>query len=566
MSVVASGLSFCYPNQNPLFENLNLAVERQDKVAILGNNGAGKSTLLKLIAGLLRPTDGTISTASVPYYIPQHTGRLNISVAEALGIRNKLDALIAITGGSLLQSDYDTLGNDWDIESRCCEAFAFWSLGDVDLDASVDELSGGEKTKLLLSGLMIHRPEIILLDEPTNHLDGSGREILYEYIEESKAVIIIVSHDITLLNKLNVIYEFSELGIRRYGGNYDFYREHKDIEEGVLSDKIRSEEKALRLARKKAQEVRERQEKRLSKGAKNKGEVPRIFKKTLTNSSENTASRLQGQHAEIIDEKQSRLSELRQQQSSLKEMKMNFDNSSIHPNKLLIEAVGINYSYSNTQLPALCLPPELVPPSITYGENLNGENSSPANSVADKGSTLWQENLDIKIFSRDRIRITGDNGSGKTTLIKLLTGALQPLRGEIKRGNFNWIYLDQEYSQVDMDTSVVELAVQYNLQSLAEHEIKIRLNRFLFPPGTWSKNCRDLSGGEKMRLYLCCLNISSKTPDMIILDEPTNNLDISGLQILIQAMKEYSGCLLVISHDNYFVEEVGASMQINVSH
>ena len=547
MSVIISGLSFHYPNQDPLFENLNLSVEKQDKVAIVGSNGTGKSTLLKLIAGFLYPTLGTVSAGSVPYYIPQHTGKLNKTAAEALGVKNKLDALSAITAGSVLQSDFDTLGDDWDIEHRCREAFAYWSLHDVNLNAPVDELSGGEKTKLSLSGLMIRRPEIILLDEPTNHLDGSGREILYKYIEESKAVIIIVSHDITLLNKLNVIYELSELGIRRYGGNYDFYREQRDIEESALSDKIDSEERALRLARKKAQQVRERQEKRLSKGAKNKGEVPRALKKKLTNSSENTASRLQGQHAEIINEKQSRLSELRQLQSSLREMKMNFDNSSIHPNKLLIEAVGVNYSYSNTQPSALYLTPELVPPSITY-----------------RGSMLWQENLDIKIFSRDRIHITGDNGSGKTTLIKLLTGSLQPLCGVVKRCDFDLIYLDQEYSQVDIDISVVRLAEQYNLQNLAEHEVKIRLNRFLFPVETWDKSCRNLSGGEKMRLYLCCLNISSATPDMIILDEPTNNLDIYSLQILTQAMKEYNGCLLIISHDNYFIEEVGVETEMNL--
>ena len=538
MSVVISGLSFHYPNQNPLFENLNLSVERQDKVAIVGNNGTGKSTLLKLTAGLIYPISGTISTVSMPYYIPQHIGALNRNVAEALGIKDKLDALSAITGGSVHQSDYDTLGDDWDIENRCREAFAYWSLPDVDMNAPIDELSGGERTKLFLSGLIIHRPEIILLDEPTNHLDSSGRETLYRYIEESKVAIIVVSHDITLLNRLDVIYELSESGIRRYGGNFDFYREQKDIENKALSDKIHSEEKALRLARKKAQEVRERQEKRLSKGAKNKGEVPRIFKKTLTNSSENTASRLQGQHTEIINEKQSRLSDLRQQQGSLKEMKMNFDNSSIHSDKLLLEAVGINYSYSNE-------PGHL---SIVHGEI--------------RYSMLWPESLDVKIFSRDRIHITGDNGSGKTTLIKLLTGSLQPLCGEVRMGDFNWIYLDQEYSQVGVDISVVQLAEQYNLQNLAEHEVKIRLNRFLFPSETWSKNCRDLSGGEKMRLYLCCLNIGCRTPDMIILDEPTNNLDIYNLQILAQAMREYSGCLLVISHDNYFVKTVGFSGQI----
>ena len=543
MSIIISELSFRYPNQDLLLKSLNFSVEVQDKVAVVGSNGTGKSTLLKLLAGMLSPTIGTIFTDSPPCYIPQHTGILNKSVAESLGVKAKLDALTAITHGSINQFDYDALGDDWDIESRCEEAFAYWELPSIRLNGSVDDLSGGEKTKLFLSGLIIHRPDIVLLDEPTNHLDVSRREILYRYITESKATIVVVSHDITLLNKLQFTCELSRAGIKRYGGNYDFYREQKETEEEALSNKIHSEERALRLARKKAQEVRERQEKRLSRGTKNSGEVPRILKKTLTNSSENTASRLQGQHTEIIDEKQSLLAELRQQQNVLKEIRMSFDNSLIHPDKLLVEARQINYS---------------------YGQNSDNSSKNMTHSLHRREGLLWPEALDIKMYSRDRIHITGDNGCGKTTLIKLLTGVLSPHCGDIKRSDFKWIYLDQEYSRVDVNVTIADLAEQHNLHNLAEHEVKTRLNRFLFPSDTWDRCCCDLSGGEKMRLYLCCLNISSSVPDMVILDEPTNNLDISGLQILIQALSEYRGCLIVISHDSYFTKEIGVDAQYHI--
>ncbi len=528
MSIIVGDLSYHYPNQPFLFEHLNFSVEEQGKVSIVGDNGSGKSTLLRLLAGIIEPERGSIVSSSRPYYIPQHSGILNTTVAELMHVDAKLAALGAILKGSLSQLDYDILADDWEIESKCHAALSYWELSHVELDTPVDSLSGGEKTKVYLAGLMVHDPEIVLLDEPSNHLDERSRELLYRYIGQSKAAMVIVSHDITLLDQLDTTYELTEHGIRRYGGNYSFYKEQKEIEDESLHENISSEEKTLRLARKKAQEVRERQEKRLSKGEKNKTQVPRIFRKTLTNSSENTAARLKGQHDDAINNSRTKLSELRQQRGVLKDLKINFDNTSLHSGKLLIEAKHINFAYSDNK-------------------------------------QLWKDFQDFKFYSNDRIRITGDNGSGKTTFIKLLIGLLGPSSGVINRADFDWIYLDQNYIQVDVDCTVEELAEKYNLQNLEKHEVRLRLNRFLFPLETWNKNCRQLSGGEKMRLYLCCLMISNQTPDLIILDEPTNNLDISSLQVLTQTIKNYQGSILLISHDKHFVKEIGVTDEKIVS-
>ncbi len=530
MSIIISDLSYNHVNHNYLFSHLNFSVGKQEKVSIVGNNGIGKSTLLRLIAGELVPVEGSIISSSQPYYIAQHTGKLHKNVGEVLGVSDKLAALYAIENGSVSQKDYDTLADDWEIESRCMAALSYWNLSHVRLDTPIDILSGGEKTKVFLAGLLIHLPEIILLDEPTNHLDQTSRELLYQYIRQSKATITIVSHDITLLDQLDTTYELSEFGIRLYGGNYSFYKQQKEIEMGALSERIHEEEKALRLARKKAQEVKQRQEKRASQGEKNKaqGGQARILLNALGNASENTASKLKEKHAQIIGESQDKLSELKQQKEKLATLKIDFDNASLHSGKLLIDAQGINFGYQ-------------------------------------QGNLLWKNRLDFKLYSNDRIRLLGDNGSGKTTFIKLLTGQLSPQCGIINRSDFKWIYLDQDYSNVDVDCTVVQLAEQYKHHRLADHEIKLRLNRFLFPAGTWDKNCRELSGGEKMRLYLCCLMISNQTPDLIIMDEPTNNLDISSLQILMQTIKNYKGSLLVISHDKYFIDEIGITGNLNLS-
>lgn len=527
MSIIISDLAYHYPNQNPLFEHISFSIEKQSKVSIVGNNGVGKSTMLKLLAKELSPSEGSIISSSHPYYVPQHTGALNKTVAEVLQISNKLKAMEAIIQGSVSQEDYDTLGDDWTIESRCESALAYWELSHVKPNTLMDDLSGGEKTKVFLAGVLIHTPEVILMDEPTNHLDTESRELLYRFMQQSTASIVVVSHDRTLLDQLDTTYELSEQGIRLYGGNYSFYAEQKEIEEDALDNSIHAEEKALRLARKKAQEVREQQEKRASKGQKNKTEVPRIFRKTLTNSSENTAARLQGKHSEIIGSSQNKLSELRQQKRALKELKIDFDNTSLHSGKILIEATGINFAYTEEK-------------------------------------PLWNKPLDFKLYSNDRIHIRGGNGSGKTTFINLLSSILTPSTGEIRRADFKWIYLDQNYSKVDVDCSIEELADSYNTNNLPEHEVKLRLNRFLFPSSTWDKSCKTLSGGEKMRLYLCCLMISNQTPDLIILDEPTNNLDITNMQILTQTIRSYQGSLLVISHDRHFVNEVGITGEINI--
>lgn len=521
------GVTYAHPNRDVLFSDINLTVNKQDKIALVGNNGAGKSTLLAILAGKLKPASGAAGADSRPYFVPQHFGQYNgRTVAEALGIHDKLLALKEILEGHLTDINLELLDDDWGIEERCQEAFAHWQLNGIALSQPMAALSGGQKTKVFLAGILIHEPQIVLLDEPSNHLDAAGRALLYDYIRSTGNTLVIVSHDRALLNLLDTVCELGKRGITIYGGNYDFYAEQKAIENEALNLDVKAKEKALRKAREIERESVERQHKLDARGKKKqeKAGLPAIVQHAFRNNAERSTARMKGVHAEKVGGIAQELSHLRSELPSLDKMKVDFDNSLLHKGKILVTASRANFAYSDQQ--------------------------------------LWSETLDFQITSGERIAIKGTNGSGKTTLIRMILGDLQPSAGSIERADFKSIYIDQDYSLIDNSSTVYSQAWKYNSGGLPEHDIKTRLNRFLFTREYWDKPCINLSGGEKMRLALCSLAIATQAPDMIILDEPTNNLDIQNIGILTAAINEYRGTLLVISHDLHFLQEIGVDREL----
>jgi ATPase subunit of ABC transporter with duplicated ATPase domains len=505
-----------------LFTGINLVVNKNTKAALIGNNGAGKSTLLQLVTGRLQVSGGHLKTTSVPYYVPQHFGQFNgYTVAQALGVDEKLTALNAITSGDVTAENFALLNDDWTVEERCNEALAHWGLENISLHQLMETLSGGQKTKIFLAGISVHKPDIVLLDEPSNHLDGRSRKMLYNYISATNQTLLLVSHDRTLLNLLNETYELTPHGITAYGGNYDFYVEQKELESNALSHELKAREKALKKARDVESEALERQQKLDARGKKlkEKAGLPKILMGTLKNSAERSTSRLKSTHADKVGSLSQELTQLRANMPDADKMKVDIDSSKLHAGKVLVTAEDINYKY---------------------------------------------DHLHFKILSRQRIAIKGSNGSGKTTLIKLIFDKLQPQHGLLERVNLRYVYIDQEYSLINNTLSVYEQAQYFNAGNLQEHDIKIRLNRFLFGKEDWDKPCAALSGGEKMRLTLCSLTIMNQAPDIIALDEPTNNLDIQNVQILTQAINQYQGTLIVVSHDEYFLQQVNVNKEISL--
>lgn len=249
--------------------------------------------------------------------------------------------------------------------------------------------------------------------------------------------------------------------------------------------------------------------------------------------SEKSTSKLNSVHQEKAEKLTDERNLLRGSLPPTAVLKTDFNSSFLHSGKILVTAKDVNFSY-------------------------HSEQNLPENP-------LWQTPLSFQLKSGDRLRIEGANGSGKTTLLKLITGQLQPAVGTLIRADFTSVYLNQEYSIIDDRNTILEQAYAFNTRNLPEHEIKIILNRYLFPASEWDKSCRKLSGGEKMRLAFCCLMISNNTPDMFILDEPTNNLDIQSIEIITNTIKNYTGTVIAISHDNYFIREIGVDQRIVLS-
>lgn len=530
MSIILKQISYIHPDREPLFRNISFTLNEGDKVALIGHNGSGKSTLLRILSGELKPSEGEIVYTEQPYYIPQHFGQYdNCSVAEALHVDKKLGALHRILSGDASGQNFSLLGDDWGVEERSKEALSRWGLSHITLGHDMKSLSGGEKTKVFLSGIYIHQPSVILMDEPSNHLDVDSRMQLYDLIGSSRASIILVSHDRTLLNTLNLIYELNAKGVEVYGGNYEFYKEQKQEKMEALQARYDDRQKELRKARQIAREVAERKQKKDVRGKKSvasKG-IPRIMLNTIRNRAEASGSKLKDVHEEKMEGIVEDMKRIRRELPEKRDLKLSMDNMELHIGKILVTAENINFGYS--------------------------------------GQYLWEAPISFQIRSGDRIVISGRNGSGKTTLLKLLFGELAPDEGKLTRADFKYLYIDQDYSVIDNSLTVFEQVQHFNARHLSDDELRVLLHRFLFTYDVWNKGCDRLSGGEKMRLIFCCMLVSDNAPDMFVLDEPTNNLDIQSLEVVTTSIKDYMGTLLVVSHDMYFIEEVGIIKAINLS-
>lgn len=529
MSINVQQLFYKHNDGEVLFGPIDFTLNSGQKAGLTGDNGSGKSTLLQIISQHKEATGGGVTLSSPVYYVPQHFGQYDRqNITQALRIDRKINALHAILQGNATEEMFATLSDDWNIEKRALAALQAWDLKKIGLDHPLQHLSGGEKTKVFLAGIDLHTPKIILMDEPSNHMDMSGRNKLYACIRSSNAAMLIVSHDRHLLNLLPGIYELSKREIKYYNGNFESYKSQKKLETNALYARMDEKEKELRTARKTARETIERKQKHEVRGEKSnkKKGIGKMAMHTLKDKAEKSSTKLQHTHTEKIESIASDLVGIRKELPLENTMKVDFKGTFLHDGKILVNAQKINYRFGTRP--------------------------------------LWKEPLSFQIRSGERICIEGLNGSGKTTLLNLISGILSPTEGKMITSGFSHVYLDQEYSIIDNRLSVFEQLEQFN-RIWKEHEIKTILNRFLFPYGTWNKPCGNLSGGEKMKLSLCSLMVGTNTPDLFILDEPTNNIDIRNMEILTSVVNDFKGTLLVVSHDRYFMQQIKITRNIRLS-
>jgi len=529
MSLVVRSISYTHPDNENLFQEINLSIPAGEKSALVGINGVGKSTLLKLIAGKILPSSGEIISSENPWYVPQHLGEFDdFTIAEALAVDKKINAFAAILSGDANLVHFTDLDDDWEIEEQVTRVLDKWGLGAFNPDHLMGKLSGGQKTKVFLAGMDLHSPEVVLLDEPSNHLDKTTRKKLYRLILESKATMLVISHDKTLLNMMNKTLELSKHGIEVFGGNFEFYQQQKAEKVNALHAQLNEQSKTLKQTEKKAKDMAYQRLKQEAKGrsAGQSNSMPRIIAGGLKSKAERSTAKVMDAQHEKISSLADNIRETRSQIQQYQVLKINIPSSDLHPGKLLIDAQNIKFSY--------------------HGESL-------------------LTGLTFQVRSGERVQIEGSNGAGKTTLLKIVIRQLEPCEGSYSSQNFSYLYLDQDYTMIDPSRSIYEQVQAYDSQGMQEHEIKASLISFQFDRESFDRKCEGLSGGEKMKLSLCCLAVSNGSPDILILDEPTNNLDVQSLEVLTLAVKSFEGTLLVISHDDYFTEQIEINKHINLS-
>lgn len=531
MSIIASNISYALADGTVLLSHVSFSISPGAKCALVGPNGSGKSTLMAVLSGRLAPTEGTVQVEEGAYLVPQHFGQFNdLSVAEALGVDRKLLALHAILAGDATEEQFAALADDWTLEDRLRQALDRWGLGHVGPDTPMAQLSGGEKTRVFLAGIAIHEPTVVMMDEPTNHIDADSRAMLYDLIDHSAATLLIVSHDRRLLSRLPDIYELSAAGMRHFPMSFSDYEATVEAEAEAQAERRDFWQKELRKERKVARVVAERQQRQASRGQQHSERqgVARIMMGVRRDQAERSSSKTDATRQRRMDDIRQQLAEAKAGVKQVDGMAIDLGSATMREGRELVVARGVNFAYAG-------------------------------------GEPLWGEGLNFTVRSGDRLHIVGRSGSGKSTLMRMVMGQIRPTEGTLAVAEgLRTVYLDQEYSLINPSLTVAEQVGEFNRRALPEHELNIRLNRFLFPRDTWTKPCAALSGGEKMRLSLCCMMVADSAPDIIIADEPTNNLDLHNMDILAATLNAYRGTLLLITHDEGFAEAVGLEGEVSV--
>ena len=523
-SISLSNLTWSKPDGQTLFSDLDLTFDT-GRTGLVGRNGVGKSTLLKLISGSLPAQSGTVSVSGSLGFLRQSVQpAADETIADLFGVREGLALLRRAEAG---QADLDDLAiADWTLEARIGSALTRLGL-DMPVETPLAALSGGQRTRAGLAALVFSEPDFILLDEPTNNLDREGRAAVVALLASWRAGAIVVSHDRELLDTMDAIVELTSLGATRYGGNWSHYRERKAIALAAARHDLADAERRVADVGRSAQAAAERKARKDSAGDRKraKGDTPRILLGGQKNRSENTS----GNNVRLTERRRAKAAD---------------DAATARARLEILEPFTV--VLPTTGLPASKLVLRIEQASAGY---------RPDQPIID--------DLSFNISGPERIAVTGANGSGKTTLLAMIAGQLQPWSDSV-RVLTDFAMLDQQVSLLDPAISIRDNFRRINPDA-GENACRAALARFMFRTDAALQIVSSLSGGQLLRAGLACVLGGTKPPPLLILDEPTNHLDIESIETVEAGLRAYDGALLVVSHDEAFLQGIGITRKLEMS-
>jgi ATP-binding cassette subfamily F protein uup len=506
-----------------LLDDANFSLEIGERLGLIGRNGAGKSSLLKILAGLEKPDDGLVQMTQGLriQYVPQEPvfdlqmsvfDIVSEGVAEARAVRQQYEEHAEGVDLDALQTRIEAL-DAWTWEQRVDT-----TLAQLHLDGAriIGELSGGMKKRVALAQALVAVPDVLLLDEPTNHLDLDSIAWLEELLRNFKGSLMLITHDRAFLDGVATrIIELDRGIIRSYPGNFSAYERLKE-------DQLASE--ALASAR--ADKLLAQEEVWIRKGveARRTRSVARI-------------QRLQV----LRSQRQAR-------RDSLGQVRLEID-SGVPSGKIVAELRDVGMKFMSA-------PTAPAGPAPQAGAQPLGSGPAPA-----AGEKLIVQGFNATILRGDKVGLIGPNGAGKTTLLKLILGELKPTSGAVRQGaRLEVAYFDQMRTRLNLDATLADTIspgsewVEFNG---ARKHIMSYLNDFLFSPERANSPVRTLSGGERNRLLLA--RLFALPANVLVLDEPTNDLDIDTLELLEELLQNYAGTVFLVSHDRRFLDNVVTS-------
>ncbi|BDZ45565.1 ABC transporter [Naasia aerilata] len=435
-SLVLTDVGYTWPDGTIALQGLTAAFGR-GRTGLVGANGAGKSTLLRLLSGELTPTSGTITAEGEVDVLPQTlTLRTSATVADLLGVREQLDAYRAILAGEASPANFETLGDDWEVETRATAAVREAGLDEGDLDRPVGTLSGGEAVLTAIAGIRLRGAPIALLDEPTNNLDREARARLSAMVATWRGTLVVVSHDVRLLDELDETAELRAGSLTLFGGPYSAYRERVDLEQSAAEQAERTAKQALVQEKRQRREAEAKIAQRNRAGRKAAESMPKILANAYKNSAEVSSGKLRGTLDDRVRSARDRL-----------------------------EVAGSRVRADDRILI------DLPDPRVPAGRRL-AELAGRTRSVIVQGP--------------ERIALTGRNGAGKTTLLAALVsgaaagnGALTAVAHTARIG-----YLTQRLDGLDDAASAIE-NVRSTAPSVPPGDVRNRLARFLIRGTRW---------------------------------------------------------------------------------